>query len=176
MRGVVLLILVLGLLGCSIAEVEVASVDKNIEVEKMIISAEVFAEGEMIPKKYTCKGDDVNPKLVIGDVPASAKSLALIVDDPDAPMGTWVHWLVKEIPVSTKVIEENSVPGREVVNDFGKEGYGGPCPPSGVHRYFFKLYALDVESFDAANKAEFYKKVEEHKIEEAELMGTYTKG
>jgi len=181
MKGIVFLILVLFVLGCSSADVEVDSVDKNIdiknvEVERMIISAEEFVEGEMIPAKFTCQGEDVNPKLVIEGVPSNAKSLALIVDDPDAPMGTWVHWLVKDIPVGTGVIDENSVPGNEVVNDFGKEGYGGPCPPSGVHRYFFKIYALDVESFEASSKEEFYNKVEEHKIDSAELIGKFTKG
>jgi len=141
----------------------------------MKITSSAFKNGDMIPAKYTCQGEDVNPQLKIEGVPASAKSLALIVDDPDAPMGTWVHWLVKDMPINTKEIKENSVPGEQVVNDFRKEDYGGPCPPSGTHRYFFRLYALDAENLEASNKRDFYRQAEEHKIEEAVLMGRYSK-
>ncbi len=163
------------LLACTANETGQPAVQQP-EVVEMKISSDAFDEGTMIPAKYTCQGDDVNPQLRIEGVPGAAKSLALIVDDPDAPSGTWVHWLVKDITTDTTEIEENSVPGVQVVNDFGKEGYGGPCPPSGVHRYFFRLYALDVENLAAETKEEFYEQVDSHKIDEAELMGKYTKG
>lgn len=144
----------------------------------MKLSSGDFSEGEMIPAKFTCQGDDINPGLKIEGVPEGAKSLALIFDDPDAQQVvgyTWIHWLVKDIPIDVNEIKEDSIPGTEVVNSFRRESYGGPCPPSGVHKYFFKLYALNVETLDAGNSDDFYKKVEEHKIEEAVLMGKYTK-
>ena len=166
------LILVLVLIGCT-AEKAVQEVKD--EVVNMKLKSNSFTEGEMIPRQFTCQGDDINPHLAWEDVPEGVKSFALIFDDPDAPGGTWVHWLVKEIPADVREIKQNSVPGNEVVNSFGKEGYGGPCPPSGVHRYVFKLYALDVESFSAEGKADFYSKVEEHAIAKAELIGRYSK-
>ena len=101
-----------------------------------------FEHNETIPSKFTCDGIDINPTLIIQDIPPDTRSLTLIVDDPDAPMGTWVHWVVFNIPVIAK-IDEDSIPGTQGMNDFRKLDYGGPCPPSGTHRYFFKLYALD---------------------------------
>ena len=102
-----------------------------------------FKHNDSIPSKYTCDGADVNPPLVIENAPLSTKSLALIVDDPDAPVGTWVHWVVWNIGPTTSEIGENMVPSgaQQGINDFRKHNYGGPCPPSGTHRYFFKLYA-----------------------------------
>jgi len=140
----------------------------------MKLTSNDFNEGEMIPAKFTCQGDDINPHLAIEDVPSGVKSFALIFDDPDAPGGLWKHWLVKDIPADVKEINQDSVPGKQIVNDFGKEGYGGPCPPA-LHRYFFKLYALDVETLDANDADELYKQVEEHTIAKAELMGKYEK-
>lgn len=97
-----------------------------------------------IPVRYTCKGLDVSPELIIDGVPGNAKSLALIMDDPDAPVGTFVHWVVWNIPPDTKKLTTGQVPpGYQGMTDFRKRGYGGPCPPSGIHRYYFKLYALD---------------------------------
>src|SRR3989338_8261866 len=96
----------------------------------------------MIPSVYTCQGQDISPALGIQNIPDGARSLVLIMDDPDAPMGTWDHWIVYNIPPMDR-IAENSIPGIEVKNSFEKLNYGGPCPPSGTHRYFFKLYALD---------------------------------
>jgi len=109
------------------------------------ITSPVFENNGFIPKKYTCDGVDINPQLLIANVPSETKSLALIVDDPDAPAGTWVHWVVWNISPQTHEIKENSVPNgaNQGLNDFRKRSYGGPCPPSGTHRYFFKLYALD---------------------------------
>ncbi len=111
----------------------------------MKLSSPAFQHNSMIPVKYTCDGIDTNPPLAIESVPAGTKSLALIVDDPDAPRGTWVHWVVWNIDPATRTISEGSLPrgAHEGMNDFGKHHFGGPCPPSGTHRYFFKLYALD---------------------------------
>src|SRR5512139_1583032 len=112
----------------------------------MTITSPAFRNGDRIPSKFTCDGEDVNPALNISNVPPAAKSLVLIMDDPDAPGGMWVHWVVWNIGPETKEIAEHSVPAgaKQGVNDFRKTPYGGPCPPSGTHRYFFKLYALDV--------------------------------
>lgn len=111
----------------------------------MKITTTAFQEGENIPSKFTCDGADANPPLRFEGVPVEAKSLALIVDDADAPGGLFTHWLVWNIDPKTTTVEENSAPANGVQgkNDFGKSGYGGPCPPSGTHRYFFKIFALD---------------------------------
>ncbi|MFH1770981.1 MAG: YbhB/YbcL family Raf kinase inhibitor-like protein [archaeon] len=109
----------------------------------LVVRSSVLSEGEMIPLEYTCDGENINPPLTIDNVPEETKSLVLIVDDPDAPGKTWVHWVVWNINPKGE-IAENSVPGVEGINDFGRHSYGGPCPPSGVHRYFFKVYALNI--------------------------------
>ncbi len=145
------------------------------EVKSMRLTSNDFKEGESIPAKFTCRGENINPHLAWDDVPEGVKSFALIVDDPDAPSGLWTHWLVKDIPSDVREIKQNSVPGNQVANDFGKEDYGGPCPPSGTHRYLFKLYALNVEKLDVDNKGDFYEQVEKNAIVEAELMGKYEK-
>jgi Raf kinase inhibitor-like YbhB/YbcL family protein len=108
----------------------------------LTVTSESFASKTVIPRKFTCEGEDVNPPLDIGGIPEETKSIVLIVEDPDAPSGTWLHWLVWNIPV-THHIHENEIPGDQGLNDFGRNIYGGPCPPSGTHRYFFKIYALD---------------------------------
>ncbi|MCF8336313.1 MAG: YbhB/YbcL family Raf kinase inhibitor-like protein [Bacteroidales bacterium] len=135
-----------------------------------------FNHEEFIPKKYSCKGKDVNPELQWENVPEGTKSFALSIKDPDAPIGTFVHWLVYDIDKDVRKIKENSVPGKQVENNFGKEDYGGPCPPSGVHRYYFRLHALDVESLGNINSMDaFDKKVKEHTLARAELMGKFQK-
>jgi Raf kinase inhibitor-like YbhB/YbcL family protein len=144
---------------------------------EMRISSPAFENNGTIPSRYTCDDIDVNPPLVIENVPSAAKSLALIVDDPDAPMGTWVHWVVWNIDPAVLEIKENSVPkgAMEGINDFRKHAYGGPCPPSGTHRYFFKLYALD-RTFNIAThseKAHVEKAMSGHVIASAQLMGKY---
>lgn len=143
-----------------------------------IISPE-FEDGENIPSTYTCQGQDISPPLEVSDVPEDAKSLVLIVDDPDAPGQTWVHWLVWNIPADIEVIEEDVVPEGALLgsNDFDRLEYGGPCPPTGTHRYFFKLYALDamLDLEEGATKEELEDAMEEHVIEEAELIGTFSK-
>ncbi len=144
----------------------------------MKLTSPAFANNGAIPSEFTCDGSDVLPPLAISDVPKNAKSLALIMDDPDAPVGTWDHWIVFNIPASTKEIMKGKEPmGTPGQNSWGRTGYGGPCPPSGTHRYFFKLYALDVSSLPSyeiqPNKAQIEKAMQGHIIEKAELMGTY---
>ena len=143
----------------------------------MKLTSPEFENGNKIPRKFTCEGDDFNPKLIIEAIPAGAKSLALIVDDPDAPMGTWVHWVSFNIPVISQ-IDEDSIPGKQGINDFGRKDYGGPCPPSGTHRYFFKLYALDtvLDLNEGINKEALEEAVEGHILDTAELIGLYKKG
>jgi Raf kinase inhibitor-like YbhB/YbcL family protein len=141
-----------------------------------------------IPAKHTCEGDDVAPPLAWSDPPAGTKSLALIVDDPDAPdprapKTTWVHWVLYNLPATARALPEGATaarlpPGtRQGVNDFGHDGYGGPCPPIGRHRYFHKLYALDVEltELPRPTKAQLEKSMLGHVLAEAQLIGTYEK-
>jgi Raf kinase inhibitor-like YbhB/YbcL family protein len=142
----------------------------------MILRSNAFENNELIPEKYSCKGKDINPKLLWDDVPEEMKSFALSVKDPDAPRGTFVHWLVYDIDKTVREIEENTIPGKQVKNSFGKENYGGPCPPSGIHRYFFRLFALDTESLgDIQSMDDFDEKVKKHTLAEAELMGKFKK-
>lgn len=149
----------------------------------LAIKATAFANGGEIPKKYTCSGADVSPALVWNGVPSGAHSLALIVDDPDAPGGTWTHWLVWNMPVSLKALQED-VPAREVFengacqgrNDFHRIGYGGPCPPPGkAHRYFFKLHAIDtrLDLKAGASRKDLDRALKGHIMAQAEWMGTY---
>lgn len=142
----------------------------------MKITSPVFKHEEFIPAKFTCDGDDVNPPLVFEDIPPDSQSLALIVDDPDAPMRTWIHWVVYDIPVCGG-ISENSVPGKLGTNDFKRKRYGGPCPPIGTHRYFFKLYALDanLDLTEGLEKGDLEKAMQGHILDQAELTGRYKK-
>ena len=143
----------------------------------MKLKSDNFEHEGTIPSEFTCDGEDISLHLKWEEVPEDTKSFALIVDDPDAPLGTWVHWLICNIPKEAREISKNGVPEKavQVKNSFRKKEYGGPCPPFGTHRYFFKLYALDIEKLDAANKRRFYKEVEKHKIAEAVLMGRYNR-
>jgi Raf kinase inhibitor-like YbhB/YbcL family protein len=146
------------------------------------ITSTAFTEGSMIPQDYTCDGEDISPPLAWSGVPDGTKSLALICDDPDAPMGTWVHWVLFNIPAHImelpakipheKIIQNGAKHG---TNDFRKFGYGGPCPPGGIHRYYFKLYALDIEINVEAGitKAQLLKTMEGHILAEGQLMGRY---
>jgi len=146
------------------------------EVYMKILST-AFEHNGQIPKKFTCDGSDVNPPLKFEDIPSEAKSLALIVDDPDAPAGTWVHWVLWNIDPKITEIKENSVPkgAKQGMNDFGKHDYGGPCPPSGTHRYFFKLYALDTTLNLGPNttKGNIETAIKGHILAKAELIGLY---
>ena len=146
-------------------------------MEALKLSSPAFQHNQMIPSKHTCDGADVNPPLVIENVPPEAKSLALIMDDPDAPAGTWVHWVVWNIDPGTHEIRENSAPSGAMqgINDFRKHNYGGPCPPSGTHRYFFKLYALDVTLTLGQNtaKAALERAMKGHVVVQSQLIGLY---
>ncbi|KAA9035662.1 YbhB/YbcL family Raf kinase inhibitor-like protein [Ginsengibacter hankyongi] len=138
------------------------------------ITSSAFNNNEYIPLKYTCDGDNISPSLEIEVIPEATKSLALIVDDPDAPIGTWVHWVVWNIPV-THHIKENDIKGIEGINDFQKNHYNGPCPPSGTHRYFFKIYALDalLRLPATTKKIELEKAMSDHILGFGELIGLY---
>ncbi len=144
----------------------------------MKITSPEFKHNEYIPKKFTCEGQDISPTIVIEGVPATAKSLALVVDDPDAPIGMWVHWVVFDIPVTSTTIKEDTIPGKQGINDFRRNDYGGPCPPSGTHRYFFKIYALDtmLNLKEDIKKKDLEKAMDGHIIDKAELIGLYQKG
>jgi len=149
--------------------------DQEENESKMKIST-IFPNNGKIPSKYTCDGENISIPLEIIDIPEQAKTIAIIADDPDAPSGMWVHWVVWNIPVNgkSKTIAEGESSGTEGITDFGSKGYGGPCPPSGEHRYFFKVYALDTElNLEDATKSDLEKAMKDHIIQEAELIGTY---
>jgi Raf kinase inhibitor-like YbhB/YbcL family protein len=151
----------------------------NTNTNSMEIKSPAFQNNGNIPSKYTCDGENINPPLTISGVPEKAKSLALIVDDPDSPMGTWVHWLIWNIDPALEKITENIVPGRAVegINGFGKSGYGGPCPGSGSHHYFFKLYALDttISIPPASDKKAVEEAMKGHILASGELIGLYSR-
>lgn len=146
------------------------------------ITSRAFAAGGMIPKEFTCDGANTSPQLAWDSGPEKTKGFALITDDPDAPGKTWVHWVafnipanVKELPANVPAQEAISVGGKQGTNDFKKVGYGGPCPPTGAHRYYFHLYALDTElNLDSSTtKDQLLKTMEGHVLAEGELMGKY---
>jgi Raf kinase inhibitor-like YbhB/YbcL family protein len=145
----------------------------------MKITSPAFRHNERIPRTYTCQGEDKNPPLEVRDIPGGTQSIALIMDDPDAPSRTWDHWIVFNIPVRDAVtkVAENSVPGTQGWNSFGRIAYGGPCPPSGTHRYFFKVYALDIQLSlrEGARKLEVERAMQGHILEQSELIGLYKK-
>ncbi len=148
------------------------------------IKSSAFDEGELIPEKYTCDGEDVSPPLSWAQLPKETRSIVLICDDPDAPMGTWVHWVLFGLSPDTLELAEGISPEKEVLggakqslNDFRKYGYGGPCPPGGTHRYFFKLYAVDtqVDLNAGATKNEVLNAIKGHILAEGQLMGRYSR-
>ncbi|HXN41157.1 MAG TPA: YbhB/YbcL family Raf kinase inhibitor-like protein [Myxococcaceae bacterium] len=152
------------------------------------LTSSAFSPKGKIPAKYTCEGSDVSPPLAWSGIPPGAKSLALIVDDPDAPdprapKMTWVHWVLYDLPVSAhglpEAVQKDALPAgtREGLNDWKRTGYGGPCPPIGEHRYFFKLYALDtvLPDLGTPTKAQLEKAIQGHILAQAELVGTYEK-
>jgi Raf kinase inhibitor-like YbhB/YbcL family protein len=142
----------------------------------LIVHSIAFSDNGHIPPKYTCEGENINPPLEISNIPDSAKTLAIIVEDPDAPHGVFDHWLVWNISPN-EAISEKANPGISGTNSFGKTGYGGPCPPSGSHRYFFKIYALDAE-LDlpaGADKKTLRQVMKDHIVAEGELMAHYQK-
>ncbi len=146
------------------------------------ITSSAFEEGGLIPPKYTCDGEDISPPLQWDAVPEGTNTIALISDDPDAPMGIWVHWVLFNLPADTTELTENIPPDENLpsgagqgTNDFHRIGYGGPCPPGGTHRYFFKIYALDTELDLAAgaHKKDLLKAMEGHILGEGQLIGKY---
>lgn len=147
------------------------------------ITSTAFTQGQPIPDQYTCDGPDVSPPLTWTDAPTGTKSFALIADDPDAPMGTWVHWVIYNLPAATRSLAENTPQSPDLpdgaeqgVNDFGKTGYGGPCPPRGKpHHYHFKIYALDtlLNLKSGATKKELLKAMNDHVLGEGQLIGTF---
>ena len=145
----------------------------------MQLKSSAFSPNGPIPARYTCDGQNINPPLTISEVPETARSLVLICDDPDAPGKTWVHWTVWNIDPKTSDILEGNIPADAVqgLTDFGAVGYGGPCPPSGTHRYFFKLYALDADLTLTyqAKKEDIEKAMEGHSLDQTQLIGVYSK-
>src|SRR5437773_2141413 len=145
---------------------------------KMKITSPAFQQGGNIPSKFSCDGGNTNPPLQLSDVPSEAKSLVLIVDDSDAPGGSFTHWAVWNISPETTAIAEGSTPkGVQGTNDFGKSGYGAPCPPSGAHRYYFKIFALDrqLDLSSGARRGQLDAAMKGHVVGQAELMGKYSK-
>lgn len=154
----------------------------------LVLTSPAFSNGDAIPPRYTCEAEDISPELRWQGEPPATKSFALIVDDPDAPdpqapKMTWVHWVVYDIPADAHVLPENAdaqglPPGtKQGLNDWKRTGYGGPCPPIGTHRYFFKLYALDTVLSDLVRptKAQLLSAMKGHVLQEAQLIGTYKK-
>ncbi len=148
------------------------------------ITSSAFEEGALIPAKYTCDGEDISPPLQWEAVPEGTQSIALVSDDPDAPVGTWVHWVLYNLPAEAGELPE-AIPADETLpsgarqgtSDFGRIGYGGPCPPSGTHRYFFKIYALDTDLDlpTGADKRELLEAMQGHILGEGRLMGKYAR-
>ncbi len=141
------------------------------------ISSSAFEHMGKIPARYTCDGEDMNPPLRIENLPEGTRSIALIMDDPDAPMGTWDHWVIWNISPESLTIDENSLPLKAVEgkNSWGRIGYGGPCPPSGTHRYFFKVFALDslLDLARGAGKKDLEEAMGSHILSKGELIGLY---
>jgi Raf kinase inhibitor-like YbhB/YbcL family protein len=153
--------------------------DKIKDIDMAItITSTAFKEGKMIPKKCTCDGTNVFPQLAWSGIPASARSIALICEDPDAPSGIWTHWIVFNMPSVTKEIPEGGglpAGSKEGTNDFKRLDYRGPCPPSGTHRYYFKIYAVDMtlNLKEGATRADLLSAMQGHIIEQGQIMGTY---
>lgn len=183
MRVRILIMLIAGAVIFSVAT-STPAVSKARRKKVLKVTSSAFAEGAMIPSKYTADGPDISPPLQWNNLPANAKSIAIICDDPDAPRGTWVHWVVWDWPADDKSVEEHqpSQPtlangAKQGTNDFGKTGYGGPAPPSGTHRYFFKVYALDgmLDLKPGAKKADLLAAMSGHIVAQGQLMGKYSR-
>lgn len=167
----------------AVAVVLPAAADRTEEEAMSIeVTSSAFVHEGLIPRRYTCDGEDISPPLVWRGLPEGTMSLALIVDDPDAPRRTWVHWVIFNLPPGSGNLPENvppqlSLPGdsRQGMNDFGRVGYGGPCPPAGMHRYYFRIYALDslLDLAPGSTKEALLKAMAGHILGEGELMGKY---
>ena len=174
-------VLTILLTSCSATQTATPEADMSLELK-----SDAFVNGQSIPAKYSCVGKNISPALTWSDPPAGTQSFALIVDDPDAPVGTWVHWVLFNIPADERSLPEDlPVTGKNVdpnaiyfgKNSSGNTRYDGPCPPSGTHRYYFKLYALDslVDLLPGATKDELLKAMQGHILAQGELMGTFSK-
>ena len=150
--------------------------DESVDIRIIKVFSNAFESNSTIPKKYTCNGENINPPLEFTNIPEETESLVLIMDDPDSPMNPFTHWIVWNIEPVAK-IEEDSIPGVEGMNNFRKIGYGGPCPSSGTHRYYFRVYALDrqLELKAGSGRKELESEMIGHIIAEGELMGKYGK-
>lgn len=176
---IAVLTLGIGLTGCGGGSTDLpapAAQDLK-EGNGMNLISDVFENESTIPTKYTCDGDDVSPPLGLSDIPAGAESLALVVEDPDAPAGTWDHWVAYDIPVMNEIPEGVDSLGTPGQNSWGRPGYGGPCPPSGTHRYVFTVYALDarLDIESGADKPAVLKALDGHVLATATLMGRYSR-
>jgi Raf kinase inhibitor-like YbhB/YbcL family protein len=170
--------------GCKPGSSPTAVSEKEGQAMAFELTSSAFAQGETIPVKYTCDGDDLSPPLEWHDPPEGTQSFALVNDDPDAPVGTWDHWILFNLPGEAGSLPEG-VPSdaelpdgsRQGQNSWRRPGYGGPCPPSGTHRYFFKLYALDttLDLVSGVNKKQLLQAMEGHILGEAELIGVYSR-
>ena len=155
---------------------------KGVQLMQFTLSSPAFAPGQPIPRKYSCDGQDISPPLNWGEPPQNTRSLALIADDPDAPGGTFVHWVLYNVPSNSRALPEGVAKSEKLAdaslhgkNSWGRLGYGGPCPPGGTHRYFFKLYALDsvLGLPSGASKQRLLEAMQGHIVAQVELMGTY---
>jgi Raf kinase inhibitor-like YbhB/YbcL family protein len=170
--------------GCKIDNESGAASEERSRDMAISLSSSAFQEGDMIPAKYTCDGKDVSVTLKWTGAPEGTKSFALISDDPDAPVGTWVHWVMWNIPSAVCELAEGVPPkpqlpdgSRQGISDFGRPGYGGPCPPGGTHRYYFTVYALDtmLDLPNSARKSDLIKAMRGHILAEGQLMGKYSR-
>lgn len=154
----------------------------NAPFTSLTVTSTGFAQGSMLPSRFTCEGEDVAPPLAWSDPPAGTKSFAVVVEDPDAPKKTFVHWIVYGLPPTARGLPEgtkSAPPGtRDGENDFGRSGYGGPCPPSGRHRYVFNVYALDIElpDLNKPHASDLDRAMNGHVLARGTLVGTYEKG
>lgn len=170
-----------GFVGCKKGAEEVQAATPVVTADtgpKLTITTPAFMPGQKIPVEYTCDGKDVNPEITWSGAPPAAKSFLLVVDDPDAPVGTFTHWVIFDMPAPMNALPEAVTGvGTQAKNDFGNAKWNGPCPPKGKeHRYFFKLFALDVEKLglpDGTSRGEVEKKVDGHVVAKTETMGTF---
>jgi hypothetical protein len=173
MRTIIVIALLLILTGCQAPTIDTSN------AIKFKLSSPAFQDSGSIPQQFTCQGENISPELNWSEVPANTKSFALIMDDPDAPGGTFTHWVLFDIPADQKQLAENAGPiGLSGNNGLNQTGYMGPCPPSGIHRYYFRLYALDVPSLnlkEGAARSEVEAAIKNHLIGAADTMGRYEK-
>lgn len=176
MMGLCVIIIVVGVAYYAAKDLSITNTTLNFNTATtMKLTSSNFEPNQAIPSRFTCDGEDISPALQWEDIPTGTKSFVLIVHDPDAVHGDWVHWLVKNIPATVIAVPENTVPigGTGVNNSFGKTVWGGPCPPAGTHRYMFEVYALDIEAITGQNRADVEQQMQGHILGKGELMATY---